>query len=495
LTDRDAIELLRRLKKEGWTLDRATELRPREHRLSRVESKTEKLVEPSKDDLDKFAAYEKEQRERLQFAESVEGKLYSEAPDPLVEIFREDLLEKDWQGNPRSEEEKEMLRLAWKYAREAFLPCMSYFEGTPKDKVNNSEWILLFGDSGSGKTTLGIYHVFWISDSNPWIKTIYSTTPIYAYSFDYPFVLRDDQGHRLLHPKWKETKNLREIGGYENCLFFADELANLLPGRNFQSRRQWAVTSMSKNFRKRNVYFIATVQREMSPDPELRENFDCLLRPSISHDRLTWRFWRNKDADFSEYMRWQMGDKRVGSVVYPQDDSEADYPTPRLPWLFAAFDSRREVALMFQAPLTPEVAESEARSLMAWIEKTDTGGTFSNWYSRNKTPPEGEFRTAVKAWDVASEKMYSDDELLLIAQEFRRLYHRLPQEELEKPKLEKPRLFACECGWSSPSEGKLGVHIAGIRNVILGLTTRRKPAAQVEDIRRRHPKLAGELSE
>ena len=55
-------------------------------------------------------------------AEAIETVFYSFAPDPVVEIFRDDLLQNQYDGTPRPEWEKEALKRAWKTARDYLLP-------------------------------------------------------------------------------------------------------------------------------------------------------------------------------------------------------------------------------------------------------------------------------------------------------------------------------------------------------------------------------------
>src|SRR3989441_2035701 len=228
-----------------------------------------------------FEKFLERMEKELAEAEKTEVAFYGVAPNPVVEIFRDDLLQNRHDGTPRPKWEKEALRAAWKTARDYLLPRMTYAEPTSKDQVRDTDWIEIFGGKGKHKTTLGVYLVHWHVEIFAWISAVYSTIPIYAYSLDYPFVLRDDEGRRLLHPKYRPVRTLREIGDYENCLIFLDEIANLMPGRNFSDRTQWLVTTWTRNFRKRNVMLIATTQRETSPDPELRENFNLLLAPDV----------------------------------------------------------------------------------------------------------------------------------------------------------------------------------------------------------------------
>jgi hypothetical protein len=265
-----------------------------------------------------------------------------------------------------------------------------------------------------------------------------------------------------------------------------------MPGRNFMDRRQFAVTSMARNFRKQNVYVVATSQREKDPDPELRENFVLLIRPDVDENSLTWKAWKNEDADYSYYAWHQDAYTR-----YPEFNPD-QYPEPAIPWLFLAFDSRHKVPLEFQAPLTDEKASAEAEALMKWIKETDSGGVNSNYFSRGEFPPASELNAAIKAWDVKNRKMYSDSEILLIVQEFKRRYLKIPESEPEpEPEAaeEKPKEFLCECQAQFRGEQKLAQHVSSVRNALLGLNSRPLPAARGEDYRRRHPNLVRELEE
>ena len=451
--------------------------------------------EPAAGDPEFEKFMERMERELLDAADT-EAAFYGVAPDPIVEIFRDDLLRNRHDGTPRPELEREALKEAWKTARDYLLPRMTYSEPTAKDQVRDTDWIEIFGGKGKHKTTLGVYLVHWYVEDLAWISAIYSTIPIYAYSLDYPFVLRGDDGRRILHPKYRPVTTLREIGEYENCLLFLDELANLLPGRNFSDRTQWLVTTWTRNFRKRNVMLIATTQRETSPDPELRENFNLLLAPDVvdSPDgrRLVWRQWLNYDSDYSEYRAWKSGYGKC--LVYPKDDVDGGFPDPAIPWLYAAFDSRLEVPILFQEPLERSKAEFEAEALMTWIEETDSGGVNSNYYSVGELPADGELKKALDAWNVTEKKMYDSDELLLISQDFKRLYHRLPEPGSE-PDGERVELrsFECECGASYPDPHKLASHVSGVRNAIRGLTNRPLPKERVEEYRRRHPSQVKEI--
>lgn len=443
-------------------------------------------------------ALEKQIEIELIEAAETEKLLYSIAPDPLLEIFRDDLLENGHDGKPRPQWEKDALLKAWRIAREWYLPSMSYVEPTATTEVRDTEWLLLFGEKGAHKTTMGVYYSHWYLGRCPWVTAAYSTIPLYAYILDYPFVLRDNQGKRLLHPKYRPIRTLREIGRYENALVFMDEIANLMPGRNFSDRTQWLVTSWTRNFRKHNVILVATTQRETSPDPEMRENFGILVAPEIVDDdngkKLTWKMWKNHDSDYSEYRSWKSGFSGVRATEYPDDDLDGNYPLPKLPWLYAAFDSRLEVPILFQEPLEKSRVEAEARSLRKWIDSTDTGGVNSSYYSRGEVPPDSDFRRALDAWNVSEQKMYDSDELLLIGQDFRRLNHAPVEVEEAQAKLraerEGPKSYECECGFAAGNRPDvLERHISGVRNIIFGLTTRRLPEARVVELRTSHPKL------
>lgn len=424
--------------------------------------------------------------EKLEVLASIEVEFYRD----LQDAFREDFLINDADGNARDQMDVDFMRHVWSEARSIVLPRISFTEDTPQGMLRPTEWLLLFGQTGAGKSTLETYFAFWILDRNPWIKSIRSTMPIYAYSLYYPFVIRDDDGRRIRHPKLILMKELREIESYQDCLFLADELPSLMPGRNFMDRRQFAVTSMARNFRKQNVYVVATSQREKDPDPELRENFVLLIRPDVDEDSLTWKTWKNEDADYS-YYAWHRDDY----TRYPEFNPD-EYPEPAIPWLFLAFDSRHKVPLEFQAPLTDEKAGVEAEALMSWIKMSDSGGVNSNYFSRGEFPPASELNAATKAWDVKNRRMYSGDEILLIAQEFRRLYFKIPEPEPEsdpQPEAEAPREFACECGGIYTNQHHLDLHLNGVRNSILGLTNRPLSEARVEQYRRRHPLLVKRL--
>jgi hypothetical protein len=424
--------------------------------------------------------------EKLAFLADMELGFYRDLDD----AFRPSLLTLDPDGRVRDSETVELMQFVWSEVRRIILPRIGYSEPTPEGMLRPTEWFLIFSQTGSGKSTLEAYYTFWVLAENPWIQSIRSTMPIYAYSLDYPFVLRDDAGKRIPHPKYRRMKALREIEDYENCLFVADELPSLMPGRNFNDRRQFAVTSMARNFRKENVFVIATSQREKDPDPELRENFNLLIQPHIEPGKLTWRVWPNQDAEYSDYCYHP---ERY--VEYPEDNSD-DYTEPSIPWLFLAFDSRHKVPLEFQSPLTPEKSDEESGALMAWIKETDTGGIFANFYSRDEIPPTSELKMAVKAWDVANRKMYSDNELLLIVQDFKKKFHRIPKPDPDPEPAseeERQREFLCECGASYTDAYKLEQHVSGVRNGILGLTNRPLPKAQVAEYRRRHPKLVESL--
>jgi hypothetical protein len=263
---------------------------------------------------------------------------------------------------------------------------------------------------------------------------------------------------------------------------------------------------MARNFRKQNVFVIATSQREKDPDPELRENFNLLIRPEINEARLTWRVWQNRDAEYSNYYNnpnqfASYPDGNPDVLLFDPDGAVRDlfdYPVPAIPWLFLAFDSRHKVPLEFQAPLSPEKSDAEANALMAWIRETDTGGVFSNYYSREEVAPGSELKAAVKAWDVSNRKMYSENELLLIVQDFKRKFHKVPEPEpeIEKMPAEKPEpeIFVCECGLDSPNQASLDRHVAGVKNAIRGLSSRKTPKDRIDELLRLHPKIAASVN-
>lgn len=458
--------------------------------LQEAEVKTSKKREIPWDKLSR--------EQKLNILAEIESTFFVDFNDAL----RPDFLENDVTGNPRNEDEKNWFRFIWQSVCDLILPSLYFTEPTPEGQLRETEWLLIFGPTGTAKTTLSVYYVFWVLEQCPWIETIHSTTPIFAYSLSYPFVLRDSSGNRVLHPKYVPQETLREIESYRNCLWFADELASLLPGRNAMDRRQFIIATAARNFRKENVFVIANAQREMSPDPELRENFDCLIQPELLEDKtvLIWKLWRNNDADYSIYHESLFHNETP--IILPANDPE-NFPVPILPWLFLAFDSRHKVQFLFQQPLNDETATIEAKSVYKWLEEKDNGGIYSNYYSRDKLPPDHDLNAAIRSWDVSNEKMYSKPELLLITQEFKRIFHKLSEEPSAPPvsmsipvepvKEKSPVVFRCQCGYETLSESDFLSHQITVKNSILGLV--RASKATVEKLRQSHTNLLQESSQ
>ncbi len=380
----------------------------------------------------------------------------------LADASRPDVLERDADGEPREEHRKFLMREVWRLARESMLPIISEIEPTPEHVVRDTEWIMVGGKAtGSGKSTLSVYFALWFAQRNSWYERIVSTLPIRAGNpFVYPFPLRDNDGKFLLHPKYVPLRTIRELAGAKNCLVFTDEIDNLLPGRNFEDRRQWAVITIAKNFRKENVTHISNTQYIMSPDPFLRQNYQLVAVPDLAKERelysMKWVMIPNTGPDFPEYDSWKKGFREAAE--YPS----AEFPGLEFPWFFLFFDSAHKVPIMFQAPLDPAKVGHEAAEMKAWLERSDSGGIWTKFLSKGEFPPSGDFNSAVRAWNIETEKMWSGDELLLIVQEFKRLF---AVEESHRPVVAKAEgAIPCECGRKFLSKKMFEVHVSSVQN-------------------------------
>jgi hypothetical protein len=431
----------------------------------------------------------------LEYLEEVERTFYAGIED----ASRPDFLDVVWNGEPRPEESKLLMREVWRMVREQILPAISYVEPTGYEQVRDVEFILICGKGmGGGKSCLETFMAHMQLSWNPWIRTVWSTMPLFAGDLTrYPFPLRDDEGLKFLHPKYEAVKTLRDIGTYDTGLLVLDELDNLMPGREWNDQRVYLSAKIAKELRKSKVGFIATVQYPNSPDPLIRQNVQILMIPELDKRRtfgLEWISIRNIDADFSGYKAWKEGFGRELVPHFSADDSSSgdSYPYPRLPWLFAFYDTFHKVPIMFQAPLDRAKAGSEASELLAWLKSSDSGGIFTRHISKGDEPPKGEFNDAVRAWNVETERLWSSDELLLITQEFLRVSAlaqaaKPPNAELPE---ETPRLIYCECG--APFEGSLGLerHHAGLKSY-MNSTNASHTLRKFERLKLAHPVLFG----
>jgi len=407
----------------------------------------------------------------------------------LADASRPDVLENDADGNPRHEGDRWLMREVWRLARENILSIISEVEPTPPHVIHDTEWILSGGKAtGSGKTTVCVYYVLWFSQRNPWYKKIISTVPIRAGNpFAYPFPLRDDDGKFLLHPKYWPLGTLRELADARNSLVFTDEIDNLLPGRNFEDRRQWVIVQIAKNFRKNNVTHVSSTQYIMSPDPLLRQNYQLIAVPDLAKEgedvRFTWVLIPNTGPDYPEYAAWKSGFRKAAE--FPTDDG---FPAPEFPWFFLFFDSAHKVPIMFQAPLDPAKVGLEAADMKAWLQKSDSGGIWTKWLSKGESPSSGDFNSAVRAWNIEAEKMWSGDELLLIVQEFKRLFAVEEAQRPVEPMENIGHAIACECGRKFLSRKMLEVHVSSVQNYMSNPDSHHT-AKKFEALKAQHPSL------
>src|SRR5207249_8784516 len=130
-----------------------------------------------------------------------------------------------------------------------------------------------------------------------------------------------------------------------------------------------------------------------------------------------WVMIPNPGPDFPEYTAWKNGFSETAE--YPDI---IEFPGPEFPWFFLFFDSAHKVPIMFQAPLDPAKVGLEAAEMKSWLQKSDSGGIWTKFLSKGEFPPSGDFNSAIRAWNIETEKMWSGDELLLIVQEFKRLF-------------------------------------------------------------------------
>jgi hypothetical protein len=417
----------------------------------------------------------------------------------LADASRPDVLEIDADGEPRDEADRFLMKEVWRLARESVLPIISEVEPTPEHVVRETEWILSGGKAtGSGKTTVCVYYVLWFSERNPWYEKIISTVPIRAGDpFVYPFPLRDNDGKFLLHPKYRPLGALRELADAKNSLVFTDEIDNLLPGRNFEDRRQWVIVQIAKNFRKNNVTHVSSTQYIMSPDPLLRQNYQLIAVPELEKRgddvHFKWALIPNTGPDYPEYTAWKSGVRKAAE--YPSEVlllgsglALSGFPAVEFPWFFLFFDSAHRVPIMFQAPLDPAKVGLEAAEMKAWLEEHDSGGVWTKFFSKGEFPPSGEFNSAVRAWNIETEKMWSGEELLLIVQEFKRLF---AVEEAQRPVVEEAKAegaIPCECGRKFLSRKMFEVHVSSVQNYMSNPDSHHT-AKKFEALKAQHPSL------
>lgn len=294
------------------------------------------------------------------------------------------------------------------------------------------------------------YYLYWMLDRHDWIESIRSTTPFFngnpLRGDKYPaeaeepneFLVEIEDPHEFtpkrvvekggkmyfhprLHPKFKFLDTLREIGDIRDCVFFGDELGNLLPARNFKDQRQWLITKMAKDFRRHNVIFLATDQYNKSFDIQLRENFSNVVRPLLDKekDSLSWEMYRCKDdPDFTNYKM------KMGARIYPEENLE-EYPMVRPSWLYRFFDSQHAVDIQFNKPLNEALILEQARDFTAYLFDRNPFGLATGYYKVDEAgkvathrAPLNLIQKAVDDWNYRCEKYYYGPELNSILSQF-----------------------------------------------------------------------------
>src|SRR6266516_2217862 len=327
------------------------------------------------------------------------------------------------------------------------------------DVLHETDWIVALGPTGTGKTTVMTYYLHWYLDKNvDWIEAIYSTTPffegnlfdenyypynIYPYEdesagkdylnfglpeSEWPAIRVDDPhiftprspftGHDgqiyyrpKLHHLLRPLGQLRNIDRIRNCIFFGDELGNLLPARNYKDQRQWLITKMAKDFRRHNVIFLATDQYNKAFDIQLRENFSQVVRPLLTsrEDAVRWEYYTCKDdPDFTNYRM------HLGYLVYPEEDREGDgfnsydkYPPRSAVYRF--FDSKHAVPIAFNEPMNDAKLSWEGEQFGKWLLSTNYFRILAKLWKDDKPVDPGfnVFDRCVKAWNHQQQKYYN----------------------------------------------------------------------------------------
>lgn len=334
------------------------------------------------------------------------------------------------------------------------------------DVLHDTEWLVALGPTGVGKTTVMTYYLHWVLDKfqrpdgvlDPWIEAIYSVTPFFegniirgdmypkeydtleqAYSAyrafgleetTYPAVELENEHvywaknpfegkdgkmyyRPMLHHLLRPLGVLRNIELIRNCVFFGDELGNLIPARNYQDRRQWIIAKMAKDFRRHNVYFIATDQYSKSFDILLRQNFVNQVKPlpDPTRDSISWEYYHSSnDPNFTDYVM------HMNFRVYPEDNL-AEYPIVPPSVIHRFFDSKHAVPLQFNEPLDEDKVVEQAHDFAAFLKEENP------FRILDRRDQMGELRMdlldrSLKDWNVKRQRYWSAEELNSILARF-----------------------------------------------------------------------------
>jgi hypothetical protein len=353
--------------------------------------------------------------------------------------------------------------------------------------LRDTDWVLALGPTGVGKTTIMTYYLHWYLCKFAWIESIFSTTPFFDGNIfdngtgvgdlypkecenpaeeykalvktkgdapDWPMVKVNDpyvffpsrpvdyKGevyyYPKLHPKFRILKQLRDIDKIEECVFFGDELGNLLPARHYKDQRQWMIAKMGKDFRKHNVIFLATDQYNKAFDIQLRENFSNVIRPmnDFKHDTMTWEYYRCRDdPDFTNYRM------HMNYLTYPDDDLER-YPVVRPSVVQRFFDSAHAVPMQFNEPLTVEKIVVEAQEFSGYVEEYNPFDVRNEVSEKTGKAPIGILDRCVEDWNYQTQRYFVKEELNSILSEYLKQagVSFVPTDKIPK------KMYVCQCG-------------------------------------------------